>query len=101
MTLSYEAEKSWRMGIEAFYTGRQYLRGNNRSRNYWLFGASFEKKLGRYSLIANVENIFDERQTRHERVVLPPLTTPRFLPLYEPLDGIVANLAIQVKVDSF
>jgi len=101
MTLSYEGEGSWRTGIEAFYTGHQYLPGNSLSRDYWTFGASFEKKLGRYSLIANVENIFDERQTKHERVVTPPFTDPGFRPIYEPLDGIVANVAVQVNLSSF
>jgi len=101
MTLSYEGEGSWRTGIEAFYTGHQYLPDNSQSRDYWTFGASFEKKLGRYSLIANVENIFDERQTRHERVVIPPLADPGFRPIYEPLDGMVANVAVQVNLSSF
>ena len=43
ITLTYEKEDDWRTGIEAFYTGRQYLNGGNESPNYWTVGVMVQK----------------------------------------------------------
>ncbi len=100
LTLTYEREGHWRVGLEAFYTGSQYLAGAAYSRSYWLLGAMGERYFRNFSLILNVENILDERQSRYEKIVsFPNLpNTPRFRPLYMPLDGLVANLAVWVKL---
>jgi outer membrane receptor for ferrienterochelin and colicins len=98
LTLTFEGEGNWRTGIEAFYTGRQYLVDNTRSRGFWIFGAMLEKIFRRFSIIGNIENVFDERQTRHERIILPPTSDPTFKPIFEPLDGMVANVALEIKL---
>jgi len=99
LTLSLEGEGKWRSGIEAFYTGRQYLaESDSFSRDYWTFGVMFEKIFRRFSIIGNVENVFDERQTKHQRVINPPFDNPTFKPLFEPLDGIVANIALKINL---
>lgn len=99
LTLSLEGEGKWRSGIEAFYTGRQYLaESDSFSRDYWTFGVMFEKIFRRFSIIGNVENVFDERQTKHQRVINPPFDNPTFKPLFEPLDGIVANIALRLNL---
>ncbi len=99
LTLVLENENKWRTVIEAFYTGRQYLDDHALSRDFWVFGIMFEKYFRHFSIIGNVENLFDERQTRHERVIVPPIDNPAFKPIYEPLDGIVANVAIHFKIN--
>ncbi|VAX27896.1 hypothetical protein MNBD_IGNAVI01-2583, partial [hydrothermal vent metagenome] len=104
LTLTYEEEdktsgkKEWRAGLEAFYTGKQYLPNGNYSRSYWLLGAMFEKMFDGFSVILNIENILDERQTKYEKIVSEPYDNPVFRPLYMPIDGVVANIAVWVKL---
>lgn len=98
MTLAYEAENSWRAGIEAFYTGRQYLSGHTQSPDYWTIGLMIEKTFKNISIIGNVENLFDVRQTKYEQVVNRPYSNPTFKPIWAPLDGVVANVALELKI---
>ena len=98
LTLTYEEEGEWRTGLEAFYTGKQYLENETYSRSYWLLGAMFDKIFKDFSVILNVENILDERQSKYENIVEPPFNNPTFSPLYMPIDGIVANIAIWIKI---
>ena len=98
LTLTYEEEENWRTGIEAFYTGKQYLSGTMQSRDYWVFGFMVEKLFKNFSITGNVENIFDFRQTKYEQIVNQPYSNPTFKPIYAPLDGVVANMAVELKL---
>jgi outer membrane receptor for ferrienterochelin and colicins len=98
LDLVIEAEQSWRAGFEAFYIGRQYLGNQTWSRDFWLIGLMLQKTFGDVAIIGNVENAFDVRQSRYEKVVLPPYNHPTFRPLYAPLDGVVANAALEIKI---
>ncbi|GBD91517.1 colicin I receptor precursor [bacterium BMS3Abin04] len=98
LTLTYEEEGEWRTGLEAFYTGKQYLEDETYSSSYWLLGAMFDKMFKNFSVILNVENILDERQSKYENIVLPPYSNPTFSPLYMPIDGIVANIAVWIRL---
>jgi len=84
--------------LEAFFTDKQFLPGATYSRTYWLLGAMFEKMFKNFSVILNVENILDERQSKYDKVVLPPYNDPTFSQLYMPIDGIVANVAMWVRL---
>ncbi len=62
------------IGIEAYYTGVQSLEDNpyrTRSRPYLHFGILGEITIGRGSLFANAENLFDVRQTKYDPLLLP------------------------------
>jgi len=98
MTLTYEEEHSWRTGIEAFYTGKQYLSNFTQSIDYWTIGFMIEKTFKNISIIGNVENIFDVRQTKYEQVVNEPYSNPTFKQIYAPLDGVIANIALELKI---
>lgn len=98
ITLTYEQEHSWRTGIEAFYTGRQYLSDHTQTPDYWTMGFMIQKMFKHFSMIGNVENIFDTRQTKFENVVIPPYTNPTFREIYAPLDGMVANVALKIDL---
>ena len=99
MTLSFEEENEWRAGIEAFYTGEQYLYNGETTKDYWLFGLMAEKFFKHFSIIGNVENIFDVRQSKYEKIVMNPNTNPTFKPVWAPLDGMVANIAFHLKLE--
>ncbi len=99
LTVTYEEEGSWRTGAEAFYTGKQYLESDDYSRAYWLFGVMFEKYFSNFSVILNVENLTDERQSKYEKIVEGVVTNPSFKDIYMPIDGIVGNIAVRIKID--
>lgn len=98
ITLTFEVEDNWRTGIEAFYTGKQFLNDQTQTNDYWTFGLMMEKILKHLSVIINFENIFDVRQTRFEEVVIPPYNNPTFKDLWAPLDGVVANIALKIQL---
>jgi iron complex outermembrane receptor protein len=95
-TLAYEdEEEGWMFGLEAFYFGNQFLENGNKTTDYWLLGASAQKKLGHLTIALNVENILDVRQTRYENIVSGPVNNPIFNELYAPLDGFVSNIVLK------
>jgi len=99
-TLVYENEdKGWKTGLEAFYTGHQFLEDGTKTPDYWLLGASAQKTIGHFTLVLNVENILDVRQTHYENIVSGDLNNPVFSELWAPLDGIVGNFVL--KFDLF
>ena len=70
ITLTLEDENNWRTGFEAFYTGREYLNNGTKSPDYWTIGLMFQKYFNHFSVIANVENLFDVRQTKYEKIYI-------------------------------
>ncbi len=95
-TLAYEDEnEGWKTGIEAFYIGKQYLENEKDTPDYWLLGASIQKRIGHFTIALNVENILDVRQTRYENVVHGASNNPVFSELYAPLEGIVGNIVLK------
>jgi iron complex outermembrane receptor protein len=56
----------------------------------------FQKYFNHFSVIANVENLFDVRQTKYEKIYNPPISNPTFKQIYAPLDGVVANIAVNI-----
>ncbi len=97
-TFTYEVEDDWKTGVEAFYTGQQYLDNNTKSPAYWTIGVMIEKIFEHFSIVGNVENLFDVRQTKYESIVNPPYTNPTFKQLYAPIDGVVANIELKIKM---
>ena len=100
LTTVYEAEKSFRLGLEGTYNGPQYLgEGTRQGRGFWLLGVLGEKIFApHFSVVLNVENFLDARQTRFEPVVLGTPAAPTFRPLYAPLDGVVGNVALKITL---
>jgi len=92
-----------RIGIEAYYTGRQALEDNpyrTRSRPYVHLGLLGEIVLGRISLFANAENLLNVRQSRYD-----PLLLPRRAPsgqwtvdAWAPLEGFILNGGVRLRV---
>lgn len=62
----WEREEKGRIGLEWYYTGTQRLEANpyrDQSRPYVLFGALVERRVGRYRLFVNAENLANVKQT--------------------------------------
>ena len=97
-TLVYENEGNYEVGFEAFYTSSMYRDGDTRSKSYWLNGLMIQKYFKNVTLVVNCENMFDQRQTRFENIVIPPFTNPTFRQLYAPIDGRVFNISLRIKL---
>ena len=99
--LLVEPVEGSRVGVEAFYTGRQALVDDpyrSVSRPYVTFGLLAQVQLGPAQLFANAENLTDVRQTRYDPLVLPRRgpggrwTTDA----WAPLDGRVLNVGVRL-----
>ena len=98
----WEKEKSGRIGVESYYTGRQRLEENpyrNESRPYVLFGFLAERKLGPARLFVNVENLTNVRQTRWDPLLRPDrgIDGRWTVDGWAPLDGRVLNGGIRFR----
>jgi iron complex outermembrane receptor protein len=96
--LADEKDGDYRVALEAFYTGPQYLYDGSKTRDYWVTGLLLEKVIHRVSLVLNFEDLTDTRQTRFGQVVIPPVTNPTFAEIYAPLEGFMANVAVKVRI---
>lgn len=97
----FEWTEGSRIGVEAFYTGRQALADNpyrGNSPPYMLVGLLAEWRVGPVLIFANGENLFDVRQSRHDPLLLPARgadgrwTTDMWGPM-----GRVLNIGCQVR----
>ncbi|MCC3158893.1 TonB-dependent receptor [Hymenobacter sp. 15J16-1T3B] len=84
-------------GIEASYTGQQYLSDGRRTPGYPIVAALLRYQAGPLSVVLNGENLFDYRQTRREAVVLGSRLNPDFPQLWAPVEGRVLNLSVTAR----
>lgn len=96
--LTYEIEKSFRFGLEAFYTGKQQLRDGSTGKSYTTFGILAQKMWEHFSVFINVENLTDQRQTKWGSIYQGIITRPVFTDVHAPLDGRIINAGIKIKV---
>jgi outer membrane receptor for ferrienterochelin and colicins len=92
----WESEARGRVGIEAYFTGRQRLEDNPyraESSAYVLFGGLVERRIGRIRLFVNAENLGGVRQTRWDPLVRPTRAVDGrwTVDAWAPLDGRVFN----------
>ena len=91
-----------RIGIEAYYTGRQRLEANpyrDVSEPYALVGVLIERRVGRLRLFINLENLTDTRQQRWDPVLRPARDVDGrwTVDAWAPLDGRVINGGVRVQ----
>ena len=89
--LVYEQHGKGRIGLEAYYTGPQWLSDGMRSDGYWITGVMAERRFGSARLFLNFENVFDTKQSNYAPVVLGPRSNPRFAEIWAPMDGFIIN----------
>ena len=94
----YEVKDNFRVGFEAYLTGRQRLSDNTKSRSYWICGVIFEKMWEHVSVFVNCENMLNVRQTKYETIYSGTITHPTFRDIYAPLDGVVANAGVKIML---
>jgi len=96
--LAYEFSKKFRAGIEAAFTGKQYLDDGRRTPAYPFVAAMMRYDIGKLSFVLNCENLFDYRQTKKESIVSGPVSNPIFAQLWAPIDGRAVNLSMRIKL---
>jgi outer membrane receptor for ferrienterochelin and colicins len=97
-SLMYEKETSWKAGIEGFNTGNQYLDNGNITPSFWTFDVMAEKSFGHFSLLLNVENFTDTRQSKFGPLYTGTAQNPVFSEIYASLEGIVGNISLRFKL---
>lgn len=95
--IAYEFSDHFRAGIEAAYTGKQYLDDGSQTKDYVFAAAMIRYGFKKVSFVLNCENLFDFRQNKNNQVVFPPNTNPSFPEIWAPLDGRVINLSMMLK----
>lgn len=94
-------ETGTRVGVEAFYTGRQAVSNDpyrTTSRPYSTVGVLFSQRIGSALLYLNAENLTDVRQTRYDPLLLPApgeggrWTTDE----WAPLEGRLFNIGVRL-----
>jgi iron complex outermembrane receptor protein/outer membrane receptor for ferrienterochelin and colicins len=94
----YELEKNLKIGLEAYFTGRQYLADGTRTPSFWELGAMVEKTFGKISIFLNAENFTDTRQSRYKGVVSGPHTDPVFDDIWTHTEGFILNGGVKVRI---
>lgn len=98
----WEKHGKGRIGVEAYYTGRQQLEHNpyrSESRPYLELGILGEVIFGRTSVFLNLENLLNVRQTKYDPMVLPQRARDGrwTVDAWAPTDGFVANAGVRVR----
>lgn len=87
----------FRAGIEASYTGKQYL-DNGKTTPSFLFAAAMVRyDIAHLSFVLNCENLFDYRQNKTQSIVNGSSQNPQFAQIWAPLDGRVINFSVLLK----
>ena len=98
LTLVYEKEQNFKIGLEGYFTDQQYLYNGSKTPSYWEFGAMAEKTMRKISLFINFENFTDQRQSNYKTVVNPPHANPVFDDIWNHTEGFVVNGGIKIKL---
>lgn len=97
LTLMYEKEDNFKLGLESYFTDRQYLYNGYRTPSFWEFGFMAQKTFGKVSFYINFENFTDQRQSKYKTVVNPPHNDPDFDDIWNHTEGFVVNGGVKVK----
>ena len=91
-----------RIGLEVYYTGRQRLEDNpyrDTGDSYVIVGLLVERRVGRFRLFVNGENLTDVRQSRWDPMLRPGRASDGRWTVdgWAPVDGRVINGGVRVQ----
>ncbi len=96
--LLYALPNKWRIGLDYEYKSSQTLSNGLKTKDFWTFGAVVEYTWKNYTFFGNLENYTNFRQTQYSSMVSQPYDTPQFTEVWAPLDGIVFNAGIKIRL---
>jgi outer membrane receptor for ferrienterochelin and colicins len=97
LTLMYEKEDNFKLGLEGYFSDRQYLYNGSRTPSFWEFGFMAQKTFNKVSLYINFENFTDQRQSNYKKVSNGPHISPTFDDIWNHTEGFVVNGGIKIK----
>ncbi|RKS02978.1 TonB-dependent siderophore receptor [Flavobacterium sp. 102] len=98
MALIFEKEHNFKLGLEGFFTDKQYLYNGTQTSTFWEFGFMAEKTLWKnYSFFINFENFTDTRQSKYKPVVSGSHSNPTFDDIWTHTEGATINGGIKLK----
>lgn len=90
---------TWKAGVEASYTGKQYRLDYSETPSYLFVAAMVSKDFNQhFTLVLNCENLLNFRQSKHENLYFGNISNPTFYPLWAPIDGRIINFSIKWKL---
>jgi len=98
LALVYEKEKFLKVGLEGYFTDRQFLTNGTQTQSFWEFGFMAEKTFGKISIYVNAENFTDTRQSKYKRVVNEPHSNPTFDDIWTHTEGFVFSGGLKIKL---
>lgn len=98
LTMMYEKEDNFKLGLEGYFTDHQNLYNGSRTPSFWEFGFMAQKTFNKISVFINFENFTDQRQSKYKSVVNPPHTQPTFDDIWNHTEGFVVNGGIKIKL---
>jgi outer membrane receptor for ferrienterochelin and colicins len=98
LTLMYEKEDNFKLGLEGYLTDQQFLYNGNKTPSFWEFGFMAQKTFNKVSVFINFENFTDQRQSKYKTVVNPPFNNPSFDDVWNHTEGFVINGGIKIKL---
>lgn len=98
LVMMYEKHGNFKLGLEGYFTDRQYLSNLTRTSSFWEFGFMAEKTFGKFSFYINLENFTDVRQSNYKNVVNGTHTNPNFDEIWNHVEGFVYNGGIKIKL---
>jgi outer membrane receptor for ferrienterochelin and colicins len=96
--LLYSLPGKWRIAVDYEFKSSQTLSTGAKTPAYWTFGGVLEYTWKNFTVYGNVENFTDVRQTNYGTIRSMPYDTPQFTEVWAPLDGIVFNYGIKVRL---
>jgi outer membrane receptor for ferrienterochelin and colicins len=96
--LLYALPNKWRIGVDYELKSSQTLSNGFVTPTFWTYGAIVERYYKNFTFFGNVENIFNYRQTKVASLISGPNNTPQFTEVWAPLDGIVFNFGLKIKL---
>jgi len=94
-TLFYESSEKWRFGIESSLIASQVDENYQPVKNYVLAAAMTQYKIKQFTIVLNVENLFDFKQSDYGKIYSGSIENPTFHKLWAPIDGRVFNLSLK------
>ena len=95
--IAYEFSDRFRAGIEAAYTGKQFLDDGSTTSPYLFVAGMLRYDIKNISFVLNCENLLDYRQTKKETIFTGAITNPVFKQIWAPLDGRVVNVSAKIN----
>lgn len=96
--LFYEEHGIFRIGLEAYYTGRQKLSTGQSTTDYWVTGLMIEKRISNFTFFLNFENFLDTKQSNYGPMYVGTPADPTFVEIYAPTDGRIINGGVKLRL---